>query len=234
VHFIFPDSEMRLRGALFGEGFEPATRNGQMVLWSGRLDHGADPERIDPANPFGGAEGLSARHIVEGEWALWATGWPQIEAMQVPFGPGLGTRPEVAQMAGGLEDAVRRYGRLVSVRMAIDLTGQGLADWPGLGLSGVFLADAVDRRDETAFLGLFFQPGTDPQAMAARIAERWSGTMLARWGSPPTLLSVAGQRPGLILVLDGGWGEDEARTNDGLEALRKAQENGTLAALIAP
>lgn len=234
VHFLFPDSEMRLRGALFGEGFEPATRNGQMVLWSGRLDHGATPERIDPSNPFGGAQGLATRHIVEGEWALWATGWPQIEAMQVPFGPTLGDRAEVAQVVNGLEQAARRFGRLVSVEIAIDRTGTGLADWQDLGLSAVLLADVVDRREEAALLGLFFMPGSDPQAVAARIAERWGGTMLARWGTAPTLISVAGQRPGLILAIEGGWGEDEARSNDALAALLRARENGTLAALLAP
>jgi hypothetical protein len=234
VHFLFPDSEMRLRGALFGAGFEPSTRNGQMVLWSGRRDHAATPERIDPSNPFGGAQGLSTRHIVDGEWALWATGWPQIEAMQVPFGPDLGSRAQVAQIVEVLEQTVRRYGRLVSVRIAIDRSGQGLDDWQDLGLSAVAIADVVDRREEAALLGLFFNPGTDPQAVAARIAERWGGTMLARWGSSPTLISVAGQRPGLILALEGGWGEDEARSNDVLAALLRARENGTLAALVAP
>jgi hypothetical protein len=234
VHFVFPDSEMRLRGALFGAGFEPATRNGQMVLWSGRADHAERPERADPSNPFGGAEGLATRHIVEGEWALWATGWPQIEAMQVPFGATLRDRAEVAQIVGALEQAVRRYGRLVSVEIAIDLTGAGLADWPEMGLGAVALADVVDRRAEAALLGLFFAPGTDTQAVAARIAERWGGTMLARWGTSATLISVAGQRPGLILAIDGDWGEDEARSNDALAALLRARENGTLAALVAP
>jgi hypothetical protein len=39
LHFLYPDSEMRLRGALFGRGMEVATRNGQMVLWEGDADH---------------------------------------------------------------------------------------------------------------------------------------------------------------------------------------------------
>ncbi|MFW5881618.1 MAG: hypothetical protein ACOCTP_03765 [Roseicyclus sp.] len=234
VHFLFPDSEMRLRGALFGAGFAPATRNGQMVLWSGRGDHEPDAARVDPSNPFGGAEGLATRHIVEGEWALWATGWPQIEAMQAPFGPSLGDRPEVMQTLGALEGSVRRYGRLVSARIAVDLSGQGLPDWPDMGLSAVVLADVVDRREEAALLAMFFAPGTDPQAVAARIAERWGGTMLARWGAAPTLVAVAGQRPGLILAIEGDWGEDEARSNDALASLLRARENGTLAALVAP
>jgi hypothetical protein len=234
IHYLFPDSEMRLRGALFGAGFEPATRNGQMVLWSGRRDHGSDPDLIDPSNPFGGAEGLSARHIVEGDWALWASGWPQIEAMQAPFGPSLADRGDVGQIVGALDWVVRRYGHLVSVEMAVDLTGRGLTEQGSPDLAAVVLADVVDRREETALLGLFFTPGTDVQAVAARVAERWGGTMLARWGAAPTLLSAASQRPGLFLVIDAPWGADEAQANAALASLTRARENGTIAALIAP
>jgi hypothetical protein len=46
LHFLFPDSEMRLRGALFAEGMEVATRNGQMVLWAG--DATISPIRAAP------------------------------------------------------------------------------------------------------------------------------------------------------------------------------------------
>jgi hypothetical protein len=101
LHFLYPDSEMRLRGALFGRGMEVATRNGQMVLWEGETDHETDPARADTLNPFGGADGLALRFIVEGEWALWASGWPQIELMQAGGGPSLAERGDVAQIMGG-------------------------------------------------------------------------------------------------------------------------------------
>jgi hypothetical protein len=82
---------------------EVATRNGQMVLWEGETDHETDPARADALNPFGGAEGLALRFIVEGEWALWASGWPQIELMQAGGGPTLAERGDVAQIVGGAE-----------------------------------------------------------------------------------------------------------------------------------
>jgi hypothetical protein len=84
----FPLSRFRDAAArrAFRAGMEVATRNGQMVLWAGETDHARDPGRADVLNPFGGAEGLSSRFIVEGEWALWATGWPQIELMQAGAG----------------------------------------------------------------------------------------------------------------------------------------------------
>lgn len=232
VHFLFPDSEMRLRGALFGKGMEIATRNGQMVFWTGQTDHETDPDRVDPTNPFGGAEGLAARHVVEGEWALWASGWPQIELMQTGAGATLADRGDVAQIVSGLSQAVRRYGRLVSVRMSIDLTGQGLADWADLGLSGVVIADVVDRREEAAVIGFLFPPGTDTEAIAAGLRERWTGSMLARWGAAPDLIAMPGARPGFFLAIEGGWGEDEAAFNDALDALLRARENGTLAVLL--
>jgi hypothetical protein len=163
LHFLFPDSEMRLRGALFAEGMEVATRNGQMVLWAGDTDHVADPGRADVLNPFGGAEGLSSRFIVEGEWALWATGWPQIELMQSGGGATLADRGEVAQIVSGLNQAVRQYGRLVSARISVDLTGGGLEEWRDLGLHGVVIADVVNRREEAALIGFSSRPAPMPK-----------------------------------------------------------------------
>lgn len=234
IHFLFPDSEMRLRGALFSQGMDVATRNGQMVLWDGEADHGQDPGRVDILNPFGGAEGLSSRFIVEGEWALWATGWPQIELMQTGGGATLGDRGDVAQIVSGLSQAVRGYGRLVSARISIDLTGNGLEEWSDLGLHGVVVADVVNRREEAALIGFLFAPGTDTEAIAATFRDRWRGSMLARFGETPDLIAMPGARPGFILAIEGDWGDDEAASNDALAALMRARENGTLAALLTP
>jgi hypothetical protein len=233
IHFLYPDSEMRLRGALFSRGMEVATRNGQMVLWEGQDDHASDPARADALNPFGGAEGLASRFIVEGEWALWATGWPQIELMQTGGGMTLADRGDVAQIVSGLSQAVRRYGRLAAVRMSIDLGGAGLEDWGDLGLHGVVIADVVNRREEAALIGFLFAPGTDTEAVASTFRERWGGSMLARWSEAPDLIAMPGARPGFILAIEGDWGEDEAAGNDALAALMRARENGTLAALLA-
>lgn len=234
VHSLFPDSEMRLRGAFFGAGMEAATRNGEMVLWSGRTDHEATVGAVDPENPFGGAEGLALRAVVRPDWALWASGWPQIEAMQSGFGvASILDRPAVAQVATALEGNVRRFGRLAAVRARIDPGGIG-EGFDGLPVVGLFEADIVNRREETAFLGLLFEPGTDLESVALRLRERWGGSMLARWSPEPQLVSLPGFTPGLMLVLSGDWGEDEARRNDALAALDRALENGTIAALIAP
>lgn len=233
LHFLYPDSEMRLRGALFARGMEVATRNGQMVLWEGETDHGREPARVDELNPFGGAEGLSSRFIVEGEWALWASGWPQLDLMQVGGGPTLADRQDVAQIVSGLGDAVRRYGRLVSARISIDLGGGGLEGWRDLGLHGVAVADVVNRREEAALIGFVFAPGTDVEAIATALRDRWRGSMLARWAEEPDLIAMPGARPGFFLAIEGDWGEDEAASNDALAALMRARENGTLAALLA-
>jgi hypothetical protein len=127
---------------------------------------------------------------------------------------------------------VRRYGRLVSARISLDLTGGGLEEWRDLGLHGVVIADVVDRREEAALIGFVFAPGTDTEAIATALRERWRGSMLARWAEAPDLIAMPGARPGFILAIEGGWGEDEAASNDALAALMRARENGTLAALL--
>lgn len=233
IHFLFPNSEMRLRGALFSAGMSIETRGGAMVLWDGDEDHTPSPERIVSDNPFGGAEGLPSRFVVDGQWALWASGWPQIDAMLRGGGPTLADRTEVAQAVSNLSQAVSRYGRLVAVRMSLDLTGQGLSGWPDLLLSGVMLADVVDRRDEAALAGFIFQPGTDVEALAQSLRMAWRGSMLVRWTTEPEVTLTFGAQPGLILAIDGAWGEDEAAQNAAFDALERALENGTLAAMLA-
>jgi hypothetical protein len=234
VHALFPDSEMRLRGALFSRGMDMATRNGQMVLWEGATDHETRAAAADPENPFLREDGIALRFVVEPGRAIWASGWPQLELMQAGVGPTLAERPEVAQVLSALGEAVRREGRLVAVRMSLDLSGQGLADWPEAPLAGVFLADVVNRREEAAILGLMFPPGTDAEAVALRLRERWAGSMLARWGTEPEIAAMSGLRPGFLLTISGDWGADEAASNDALASLLRARENGTLGALLAP
>lgn len=234
LHALFPDSEMRLRGALFGRGMEVTTRDGRMVLWEGRDDHGRSPDRVDPENPFGGATGLATRFVVEGDWAYWASGWPQLERMLTGGAPTLAERGPVAQIVSGLERGMPGFARLVSVRMSVDLSGQGLASWPEVPLTAFFMADAVQRREETALIGFLFAPGTDAEAAAERLRARWSGSMLARWSETPDLIAIAGASPGLVLRIGGDWGEDEAAANDAYAALVRARENGTLAALVTP
>jgi hypothetical protein len=234
LNSLFPDSEMRLRGALFGRGMEVATRNQTMVLWQGREDHARVAERADPENPFGGAEGLSARFVVDPEWAYWASGWQQLEWMLAGGSPTLADRGGVAQLVSGVERSMPRYGQLVSFRASLDLSGQGLDDWADLPVLGVFVADAVQRREETGLIGFLFAPGTDTEAVAQRVRERWRGSMLARWSEEPDLVGMAGRLPGLVLRIGGGWGPDEAASNDALASLMRARQNGTLTALIAP
>jgi hypothetical protein len=103
---------------------------------------------------------------------------------------------------------VRRYGRLVSARISLDLTGGGLEEWRDLGLHGVVIADVVNRREEAALIGFVFAPGTDTEAIATALRERWRGSMLARWAEAPDLIAMPGARPGFILAIEG----DGART----------------------
>jgi hypothetical protein len=119
--------------------------------------------------------------------------------------------------------------------MVFDLGGQGLEDWADLGpVRGVVLADVVNRREEDAFFGVLYAPGTDAEAIAARVSERWRGSMLARWGETPEVIAMPGALPGFLIAIGGDWGADEAASNDALAALMRARENGTLAALLAP
>jgi hypothetical protein len=152
--------------------------------------------------------------------------------MQSGGGATLADRGDVAQIVSGLNQAVRQYGRLVSARISLDLTGGGLEEWRDLGLHGVVIADVVNRREEAALIGFLFAPGTDAEAIAAGLRERWRGSMLARWAEAPDLIALPGARPGFILAIEGDWGEDEAASNDALAALMRARENGTLAALL--
>jgi hypothetical protein len=94
----------RFRDAAAGRAFRARDGGGDAQRPDGPLGGRdrprADPGRADTLNPFGGAEGLVLRFIVEGEWALWASGWPQIELMQAGGGPTLADRGDVAQIIG--------------------------------------------------------------------------------------------------------------------------------------
>lgn len=234
IHFLFPDSEMRLRGALFASGLGTEMRGSRMVLWRGAEDHRPDPARADVTDPFGGADGLPGRFNVEGQWALWATGWPQIDAMMRGGFPTLADRAEVSGAVSALSGAVRRYGRLVTVRLSLDETGAGLEEFGGAPVTGLMLADVVDRRDEAALIGFLFAPGTDVAAYEAAILAAWPGTMLARWGSAPDVIGIGGAQPGFFLAVDGDWGADEAAENAAFASFVRALENGTFAALLSP
>ena len=128
----------------------------QMVLWEGETDHARDPGRRRSHQPVRWRGGPVRRvPSVEGEWALWASGWPQIELMQTGGGATLADRGDVAQIVAGLGDAVRRYG---AAGFGADLHRPHRRGARGLERSGRASASSspmwLNRREEAALIGV--------------------------------------------------------------------------------
>lgn len=232
---VFPDSEMRLRGALFSLGMQPEMRGDQMVFWRGD-DHALSEDARDPANPFGGAEGRALRYAVMAGTAVWASGWPQMEALLSPRGGTLATLGPVAEMVQTLERATRRRGGVAAVDIVVSRDGTSVLEGAGVVVLGLALADVVDRTQEIAVLALHLGEGSDAALLAERLRAAWPGTMLAGLTADPEIdvAGSGGARPVLTLTVAGDWGADGATRNGALDALDSAVASGVIAAMLQP
>lgn len=226
---IFPDSEMRLRGALFSNGFSEDQRGGVPVMWMGDTDYAADAARVDPANPFGGDLGLPMRMAFVGNRAVWATGWSALDAVRAPSGANLAARPDAQTLLGGLR-RVGNLGGVVSVRCwlrngaELPITGAQTAPVEALAL-----ADFANRETEGAAMVLALAEGTDAEALANRLRDAWP--ILSDLPSPaePEISSGGGS---ITITMRSGWGDDGAATNAAYEVFLSALNGGRLGFLL--
>ncbi|WP_461425373.1 hypothetical protein [Gymnodinialimonas sp.] len=226
---IFPDSEMRLRGALFSNGASEDQRGGAPVMWLGETDYTPDPARVDPAHPFGGDMGLPMRMAFLGNRAIWATGWAALDAVRAPSGANLAAREDAQALLGGLR-RVGNLGGLVSVRCwlrnggELPITGAETAPVEALAL-----ADYANRETEGAAMVLALAEGVDADALATRLRDAWP--ILSDLPSPaePEITSGGGS---ITVTMRSGWGEDGAATNAAYEVFLNALNGGRLGFLL--
>ncbi|OAN84341.1 hypothetical protein A8B78_07735 [Jannaschia sp. EhC01] len=226
---IFPDSEMRLRGALFSNGMTEDQRGGAPVMWGGEADYAADPARVDPANPFGGDMGLPLRMAFLGDRAIWATGWAALDAVRAPSGANLASRPDAQTLLGGLR-RVGNLGGVVSVRCwlrnggALPISGAETTTVEALAL-----ADFANRETEGAALVLALADGVDADALAVRLRDAWP--ILSELPSPatPEITSGGGS---ITVTMQSDWGEDGAATNAAYDLFLNVLEGGRLGFLL--
>lgn len=226
---IFPDSEMRLRGALFSNGLTEQQRGGVPVLWTGEADYAADPARVDPAHPFGGDMGLPLRMAFDGNRAIWATGWVALDAVRAPSGANLASRADAQTLLGGLR-RVGNLGGLVSVRCWL----RNGAELPIMGaetapVEALALADFANRETEGAAMVLALADGVDAEALATRLRDAWP--ILSELPSPaePEITSGDGS---ITVTMRSDWGDDGAATNAAYEVFLSALNGGRLGFLL--
>ncbi|MEJ6395310.1 hypothetical protein V8J82_18760 [Gymnodinialimonas sp. 2305UL16-5] len=228
---VIPDSEMRLRGALFVAGFDEEPRGQGTVMWRGTTDYAADPQAVQPANPFGGDQGLSLRMAFPQDGrAVWATGWQALDLIQAPSGPNLMTRPDAAALVGGLRRATN-LGGVVSVRMwlrnggALPVTGAEAGP-----LDGLALVDFANRETEAAAMVLLLRAGLDAEAIAARLRDAWPilGDVAA-----PAAPEVTADINTITITIRSDWGEDGAATNAAYQNFTSVLDGGRLGVLLS-
>lgn len=226
---IYPDSEMRLRGALFSNGYAEDQRSGAPVLWLGDADYATDPDRVDPANPFGGDMGLPMRMAFLGDRAIWATGWAALDAVRSPSGANLAARADAQTLLGGLR-RVGNLGGLVSVRCWL----RNGAELPIMGaetapVEALALADYANRETEGAAMVLALAEGVDAEALATRLRDAWP--ILSDLPSPSEPEITAGGSS-ITVTMRSDWGDDGAETNAAYEVFLSALNGGRLGFLL--
>ena len=226
---IFPDSEMRLRGALYSAGFEETERFGSRVMWVGEDDYAFDTGRVDPGDPFGGAEGLPLRMVFDGDRALWATGWGGLEQVMSRAGPSLVERPDAQTLLSGLSRA-RNLGGLVSVRAWLENGGTVPINGAQDGLvTALALADFANRESEGAALVLAFPDGADVEAIASSLRDAWPVLSVEPGPAVPEITEGNGS---VTVTLRSDWGLDGAASNQCYDHLSEVLNSGRLGHLL--
>ncbi|MEX3014866.1 hypothetical protein [Gymnodinialimonas hymeniacidonis] len=227
---IFPDSEMRLRGALYVRGLTEEDRGGTPFMWSGGDDFQPSEDLIDPANPFGGDMGLPLRIAFLGDRAVWATGWSALDLALSPNGETLASRADAQAVISGLR-RVGNLGALVSVRCWLrndaTLPVTGAEAGP---LEGLALADYANRETEGAAMVLLVEEGRDTEALATSLREAWP--ILSELPSPAEPeISSGGQT--ITITMRSDWGENGAEINDPYAVFLSVLEGGRLGFLLS-
>lgn len=227
---IYPDSEMRLRGALFVQGFDEGDRNGLPVMWQGDVDYEIRDEWQNPGNPFGGDLGLPLRVAFNEDRAIWASGWRVMDAVLFPPGGAtLASRNDAQALIRGLQ-GLGNLGGLVSVRAWLrngsELPISGAQAGP---VEALALADFANRETEGAAMVLHLAPGIDAAALAISLTEAWPILSDAPDLGPPEISAGDGT---VTLSYRVDWGADGASTNQGYQAFLSALEGGRLGFLL--
>ncbi len=227
---IFPDSEMRLRGALYSRGFAETERGGAPVLWQGDADYRSSPDRVDPANPFGGDMGLPLRMAFSGNRAIWATGWQALDLLMQPSGQTIASRADAQAMIAGLR-RVGNLGALVSVRCWLrngeTVPVAGAEAGP---IEGLALADYANRETEGAAMVLLLADAVDADALATGLRDAWPILSDVESPAEPEITAGGGT---ITIAIRSDWGADGAASNAGYEAFLAALDGGRLGFLVS-
>lgn len=221
-----------LEQGLLAAGFAAEMRDGRTFLWRGESDLGIDFGRVDPANPFGGDLGRSARLLISGETILHGPAWPLVEAMAAEDGAtSMAHDPLVQTMGRALDHEDAGAGALAFAMVLREADGSGLmvADLShGAAQSGLLVLSAADE--------------SSAEALAATVARNWteaqgfSGIPFADLFETTPVISVVDGRPSAVMVRIDGSLDPASRFLENREAMRLLQiiMAGDLGALTAP
>jgi len=174
--------------ALMDGGYEARQLDAWSALWRGE-DMAIDLEARDPANPFGGQLGRSARLASDGSALLYAPAWGPVEAVAEWTGATLADLPNVEILLEVLDD--QRWGNASLVQAmfwpvpwpAFDPTASVIArddvsELPDAGLPpwqlGV-LADLSTRETDYTVVGLVYSDRATAEALVQPLLDAWQG-----------------------------------------------------------
>lgn len=211
--------------ALTAAGYDRSDVPGGVLLRRGTADHAVDFAQRDPADPFGGMLGQSARILIRGDVLAWSSGMAALD--HLARGPTWGERPDMAVILNALDGLPE--GTLIVRAMALTdptlfmggsfdalvqqalETGELPADLPPEPATGVppwslaLIADTAQGAQSGVAIALAYPTEALARDAAARLAAGWavpgpvSGTSPAqRIGKPA--ITVAGQGPFVTLV----------------------------------
>ncbi|VDC32670.1 hypothetical protein [Pseudogemmobacter humi] len=153
--------------ALSQTGYTQAVRKDISVWWRGETDLAIDLAARNPADPFGGLVGKSARIAIRGDRLYYAAAWPMLEALTGGGGEPVG-HPDLAEALAALPVA---GGALAVQALLLNAQGDLSAAPPGTGLPPWRIGLIIDLFDQGQdLIAAVFSFDTAP--MAAQAAER--------------------------------------------------------------
>ncbi|MEO1226015.1 MAG: hypothetical protein AAFX92_17485 [Pseudomonadota bacterium] len=174
--------------ALMDSGYEARQLDAWSALGRGE-DMAIDLEARDPANPFGGQLGRSARIASDGSVLLYAPAWGPVEAVAEWNGATLADLPNVEVLLEMLDDQQWGDASLVQAMLwpvpwpAFDPTasviaGDDVSELPDVGLPpwqlGILADLSTGERDYT-LVGLVYPDRAAAEGLVRPLLDAWQG-----------------------------------------------------------
>lgn len=232
---LVPAAAEKVGPALAARGFAESTVQG-VTAWARGADNAISLVLRDPADPFGGSTGKSARVLLEGDRLVQASEWPLLASLAGVSGP-LG-HTDLPALAAALDNA--GFAGALPVQ-AIVLTDQAALSGgpPGAGILpwrlGLFV-DLSDGKTDHAAAVFSYPTRAQAEASARRLTEAWPKGQSRMMNSafetrlPLKAIRVTGDMPAVLTFhAHGENGGDPGFGNPGYRFLLQARQARDLA-----